>query len=119
MQNFNNNYGGPYQNPSYYNPYSQPKTNQYAFVNGIEGAKSLNIEGFNVTIPHKIEVMQYLNELDEVASLIGAVNTIDLKNLKGYNTDGIGAVCSQKLRKSLRRQNCQWRPVCLQQGEKG
>lgn len=58
----------------------------------IEGAKSLNIEGFNVTIPHKIEVMQYLNELDEVASLIGAVNTIDLKNLKGYNTDGIGAV---------------------------
>ena len=58
----------------------------------IEGAKSLNIEGFNVTIPHKIGVMQYLNELDEVASLIGAVNTIDLKNLKGYNTDGIGAV---------------------------
>ena len=58
----------------------------------IGGAKSLNIEGFNVTIPHKIGVMQYLNELDEVASLIGAVNTIDLKNLKGYNTDGIGAV---------------------------
>ncbi len=58
----------------------------------IEGAKSLNIKGFNVTIPHKIEVMQYLNELDEVASLIGAVNTIDFKNLKGYNTDGIGAV---------------------------
>ena len=58
----------------------------------IEGARSLNIKGFNVTIPHKIEVMQYLNELDEVASLIGAVNTIDFKNLKGYNTDGIGAV---------------------------
>ena len=58
----------------------------------IEGAKSLNIKGFNVTIPHKIEVMQYLDELDEVASLIGAVNTIDFKNLKGYNTDGIGAV---------------------------
>lgn len=58
----------------------------------IEGAKSLNIKGFNVTIPHKIEVMQYLNELDEVAELIGAVNTIDFKNLKGYNTDGIGAV---------------------------
>ena len=58
----------------------------------IEGAKSLNIKGFNVTIPHKIEVMQYLDELDEVAELIGAVNTIDFKNLKGYNTDGIGAV---------------------------
>lgn len=36
--------------------------------------------------------MQYLDELDEVAGLIGAVNTIDFKNLKGYNTDGIGAV---------------------------
>jgi shikimate dehydrogenase len=58
----------------------------------IEGAKSLNIKGFNVTIPHKIEVMQQLNDLDEVAGLIGAVNTIDFKNLKGYNTDGIGAV---------------------------
>ena len=58
----------------------------------IDGAKSLNIKGFNVTIPHKIEVMQYLDELDDVARLIGAVNTIDFKNLKGYNTDGIGAV---------------------------
>lgn len=58
----------------------------------IRGAKSLNIKGFNVTIPHKIKVMQYLDELDEVAELIGAVNTIDFENLKGYNTDGIGAV---------------------------
>lgn len=58
----------------------------------IEGAKSLDIRGFNVTIPHKIEVMQYLDELDEVAELIGAVNTIDFNQLKGYNTDGIGAI---------------------------
>ena len=60
--------------------------------NAIAGAQALNIKGFNVTIPHKIEVMEYLNEIDEVASLIGAVNTIDFKDLKGYNTDGIGAV---------------------------
>lgn len=58
----------------------------------IEGAKSLNIKGFNVTIPHKVNVMESLNELDEVAELIGAVNTIDFENLKGYNTDGIGAI---------------------------
>ena len=58
----------------------------------IEGARSLNIKGFNVTIPHKIDVMKYLDEIDDVARLIGAVNTIDFKNLKGYNTDGIGAV---------------------------
>ena len=58
----------------------------------IEGANSLNVRGLNVTIPHKVNVMQYLNELDEVAELIGAVNTIDFKDLKGYNTDGIGAI---------------------------
>ena len=58
----------------------------------IEGAKSLNIKGFNVTIPHKIEVMKHLDELDEVAELIGAVNTIDFEKMKGYNTDGIGAI---------------------------
>ena len=58
----------------------------------VKGAQALNIKGFNVTIPHKIEVMKYLDEIDEVAALIGAVNTIDFKNLKGYNTDGIGAV---------------------------
>ncbi|MBE6496450.1 MAG: shikimate dehydrogenase [Methanobrevibacter thaueri] len=58
----------------------------------IDGAKSLNIKGFNVTIPHKINVMDYLDEIDEVAGLIGAVNTIDFSSMKGYNTDGIGAV---------------------------
>ncbi len=58
----------------------------------VMGADALNIKGFNVTIPHKVNVMEYLNELDEVAELIGAVNTIDFKNLKGYNTDGIGAI---------------------------
>ena len=58
----------------------------------IAGAKSLDIKGLNVTIPHKIEVMKYLDEIDEVARLIGAVNTVDFKDMKGYNTDGIGAV---------------------------
>ena len=60
--------------------------------NAIEGAKALNIKGLNVTIPHKINVIPYLDELDEIAALIGAVNTIDFKEMKGYNTDGIGAV---------------------------
>lgn len=58
----------------------------------IEGANSLNIQGLNVTIPHKINVINYLKELDPIAELIGAVNTIDFKNLKGYNTDGIGCI---------------------------
>lgn len=60
--------------------------------NAIRGAEALNIKGFNVTIPHKINVIPFLNEVDEIAELIGAVNTIDFKDLKGYNTDGIGAI---------------------------
>lgn len=71
----------------------------------IEGAESLNIKGFNVTIPHKVDVMQYLDELDEVARLISAVNTIDFKNLKGYNTDGIGAVKAIEEVTSIKNKN--------------
>jgi len=64
--------------------------------NSISGAKALNIKGLNVTIPHKTEVIKYLDVLDKPAELIGAVNTIkfDDDEAKGYNTDGIGAVRS-------------------------
>lgn len=51
------------------------------------------IEGINVTIPYKEEVMQYLDKLDKTAEEIGAVNTIKFTkrgNLKGYNTDVVG-----------------------------
>jgi shikimate dehydrogenase len=60
----------------------------------IHGARSLGIKGLNVTIPHKTEVLNYLNVLDDAAELIGAVNTIkfDENGTKGYNTDGLGAV---------------------------
>ena len=60
----------------------------------ITGAKSLNIKGLNVTIPHKSEVINYLDSLDEISELIGAVNTIkfSIQGVEGYNTDGVGAV---------------------------
>ena len=56
---------------------------------GIEGLKKIRIDGFNVTIPHKIEMMSYLDKTDESCSLIGAVNTVSNRDgiLKGYNTD--------------------------------
>jgi shikimate dehydrogenase len=52
------------------------------------------VRGANVTIPHKVSVIEHLDELDQTASRIGAVNTIVNKGgwLKGYNTDGIGAM---------------------------
>lgn len=60
----------------------------------ILGAYSLKIKGLNITIPHKTEVIKYLDYLDIAAGLIGAVNTIEFgKNgAVGHNTDGIGAV---------------------------
>jgi len=50
------------------------------------------IVGLNVTIPYKQEVMAFLDELDEEAETIGAVNTVKVANgkLKGYNTDVYG-----------------------------
>ena len=58
----------------------------------IEGMRALNIRGLNVTIPHKVAVIQFLDELDPLADKIGAVNTIVNDNgvLKGYNTDASG-----------------------------
>lgn len=60
----------------------------------IAGAKALNIIGLNVTIPHKTDAIKYMDSLDKSAELVGAVNTIKIEDnhLKGYNTDGIGAV---------------------------
>jgi shikimate dehydrogenase len=62
----------------------------------IEGARALGIRGITVTIPHKINVLQYLDTIDEVAQKIGAVNTIVNENgkLAGYNTDWIGVKAS-------------------------
>jgi shikimate dehydrogenase len=62
----------------------------------INGIRAFNIKGANVTVPHKINVMKYLDEIDPVAKNIGAINTILNRDghLYGTNTDGIGAVRS-------------------------
>ena len=60
----------------------------------VRGLKALGISGFNVTTPHKVAIMDYLDEIDPLAKQIGAVNTVVHKDGKliGYNTDGIGFV---------------------------
>src|SRR5438105_1306552 len=60
----------------------------------MKGVRAMQICGVSCTIPHKIEVMQYLDEIDKVAQKIGAVNTIVNNNgaLTGYNTDWLGVV---------------------------
>jgi shikimate dehydrogenase len=60
----------------------------------VTGIRGLGIRGASVTIPHKIAVMQHLDEVDPMAAEIGAVNTVINRdgNLYGYNSDCIGAV---------------------------
>ena len=64
----------------------------------VQGIRALRFRGVNVTIPHKVAVMAYLDDIDDDARAIGAVNTIvnDGGRLIGYNTDGIGYVRSLK-----------------------
>ncbi len=87
--------------------------NQFMEKSGIEGAYSImeikpddsfelelerikesQVDGFNVTVPYKKQIINYLDGLDKNAERIGAVNTVVCKNGKwiGYNTDGIGYV---------------------------
>jgi shikimate dehydrogenase len=62
-------------------------------ASAIKGMRALGIHGLNVTIPHKVNVVRYLDHVDGDARMIGAVNTILNVNgeLRGFNTDGIGA----------------------------
>jgi len=64
----------------------------------IEGMRALGFGGLNVTIPHKVAVMEYLDDIDDSARGAGAVNMIANMDgrLVGYNTDGLGYVRSLK-----------------------
>ncbi|MEM3640506.1 MAG: shikimate dehydrogenase [Candidatus Bathyarchaeia archaeon] len=64
----------------------------------VQGARSLNIHGLNVTMPHKTAIIKYLDEIDSTAKNIGSVNTVlnvDGK-LVGFSTDGVGALNALK-----------------------
>lgn len=58
----------------------------------VEAVRALNLAGVNVTVPHKEAVIKFLDEVNEEASFIGAVNTVVNREgrLAGYNTDGRG-----------------------------
>ncbi|HIW34962.1 MAG TPA: shikimate dehydrogenase [Candidatus Paenibacillus intestinavium] len=64
----------------------------------VQAVRELGILGMNVTIPHKLHVMELIDEIDADALNLGAVNTVVNRNgrLIGYNTDGIGYVRSLK-----------------------
>jgi shikimate dehydrogenase len=76
-------YGLPY----FYTSFEWP-----AIGDVIQAAKNLGVRGLSVTIPFKEEVIGYLDEIDEDARAIGAVNTVVQcgGTLHGYNTDWLG-----------------------------
>jgi shikimate dehydrogenase len=72
------------------------------------GVRALGIQGLSVTIPHKSAVMPHLDDLDEQARKIGAVNTVVNRGsrLIGYNTDAAGALKALEERISLAGRRC-------------
>ena len=59
----------------------------------VEEMRDISVAGFNVTIPHKVAIIPHLDELDETASSVGAVNTVVNMGgrLRGYNTDSVAS----------------------------
>ncbi|MGE5436749.1 MAG: shikimate dehydrogenase [Syntrophothermus sp.] len=69
-----------------YLPFDVPSAN---LKNALKGMLALGYKGFNVTIPHKVNLIPLVHNVSEEASIIGAVNTVvnDVGKLTGYNTD--------------------------------
>lgn len=65
------------------------KVSSHELESSVESLRSVKISGFNVTIPHKTAVLQYLDEVDLISRKAGAVNTVASINgkFKGFNTD--------------------------------
>lgn len=68
------------------------------FLEALTQLKLMKVAGFNVTVPYKEMVIPYLDELDDLARQIGAVNTVAYKRGRyiGYNTDAAGFIASLK-----------------------
>lgn len=68
--------------------------------------RSTGIRGVSCTAPHKVAIMEYLDEIDETARKIGAVNTVvnDDGRLTGYNTDWLGAILPLEKLAALKNQ---------------
>lgn len=64
----------------------------------VEGLKAMKVAGFNVSMPNKMEIINYLDELDDSAKYARASNTVVNRDGKliGYNTDGLGYVKNLK-----------------------
>ncbi|MCD8335924.1 MAG: shikimate dehydrogenase [Lachnospiraceae bacterium] len=64
----------------------------------VKTLRDMNVFGFNLTMPEKEHIMEYLDDISDAARMIGAVNTVNNEDgrLVGYNTDGIGYISSMQ-----------------------
>jgi len=70
-----------------------------AIANLLDQFKAEGYVGFNVTVPHKLDIMQHLDKIAPLARQMGAVNTVKIApdgTMTGFNTDGIGLVTNLK-----------------------
>jgi shikimate dehydrogenase len=68
-----------------------------ALPDAIRGLRALGFSGCNVTIPHKLDALKLVDQVDPVAARIGAVNTVVVQDdgtLSGFNTDAYGFLAS-------------------------
>lgn len=86
--------------------YETIDTEQSDLVDRIKQMKSQGYTGFNVTIPLKVPITLFIDEVDEIADIAGCVNTVKImpnKSLYGYNTDvyGFMSAIPEDVKKSL------------------
>lgn len=74
--------------------YEKVQVRQGELQRFLDYARQEEITGFNLTMPHKVDIIPYLDEIDNEAKLFGAVNTVKIENgrLLGFNTDALGYV---------------------------
>ena len=87
--------------------YETIDTEQSDLVDRIKQMKSQGYTGFNVTIPLKVPITLFIDEVDEIADIAGCVNTVKImpnKSLYGYNTDvyGFMSAIPEDVKKSLK-----------------
>lgn len=96
------------KSPTLHNTYLEKMKKDYIYLalkvnienlkSAVDTLKDGGFKGFNVTIPHKTNIIKYLDFVSKEASQIGAVNTVLIKDNKlyGYNTDAFGFITPLK-----------------------
>jgi shikimate dehydrogenase len=69
--------------------------------NSMDSLRAINIGGFNVTMPHKVTVLNYVDGSDKIVEMVGAANTVNNEGGKfhAYNTDVVGFIEPLRQRK--------------------